>query len=159
MRLSLGCFQTVASDDQDVQKILEGIHLSANGELTLVPKSHKWSAESIRHKTRRAYLYGKKNYLVTVSCVETYKIRAGHSRQATITLTQKDWEEHYELEVLQTCMIDCCIMSKGSVSEECMHDIVYKMTTVHACWCIAPVCDELAYLSAVLCFFPLISDT
>lgn len=108
MRLSLGCFQTVASDDREVQKILEGIHLSADGVLTLTPKSRNWSVESIRHKTRRAYLYGKKNYLVTVSCVEAYKIRAGHSKQATITLTQKDWEKHYEVEVLQTlCRITC----------------------------------------------------
>ena len=101
MRLSLGCFQTISSDDSDVQKILEGIRLSPNGELILTPKSGKWSAESVRHKTRRAYLYGKKNYLVTVSCVETYKTKAGHSKQATITVTQKDWEKHYEVEVLQ----------------------------------------------------------
>ncbi len=106
MRLSLGCFQTVANDDQDVQKVFEGIHLSANGELTLTPKSGKWSAESVRHKTRRAYLYGKKNYLVTVSCVETYKIRADRSKQATITLAQKDWEKHYEVEVLQNIVQD-----------------------------------------------------
>lgn len=99
MRLSLGCFQTVANDDQEVQTILESISLSGNGELILTPKSHKWTAESIRHKTRRAYLYGKKNYLVTVSYVETYKFRGDHSKQATITLTHKDWEKHYEIEV------------------------------------------------------------
>ena len=99
MRLSLGCFQTVSNDDREVQTILESISLSANGELTLTPKSHKWVAESIRHKTRRGYLYGRKNYLVTLSCVETYKFRADHPKQATITLTQKDWEKHYEIEV------------------------------------------------------------
>ena len=106
MRLSLGCFQTVSSDDPDVQKILEGIHLSPNGELILTPKSGKWLAESVRHKIRRAYLYGKKNYLVTVSCVETYKTRADHSKQVTIIITQKDWEKHYEVEVLQNIICD-----------------------------------------------------
>ena len=104
MRLSLSCFQTVANDDLEVQKLLKSIHLSANGDLTLMPTcagAHKWSweAASIRHKTRRAYRYGKKNYLITVSCVETCKVKGDHRKQATVTLTQRDWEKHYEVEV------------------------------------------------------------
>ena len=104
MRLNLGCFQTIACDDPEVQKILESVRLSANGQLTVMPVPHKklpWAAESIRHKTRRAYLYGKKNYLVTVTCVETYKIKASQREQTAIILTQRDWEKHYEVEVLQ----------------------------------------------------------
>ena len=125
MRLSLGCFQTVSSDDPDVQKILEGIRLSPNGELILTPKSGKWSAESVRHKTRRAYLYGKKNYLVTVSCVETYKTRADHSKQATIIVTQKDWEKHYEVEVLQNIVCDSFFIHVGVANAVMAHTIYY----------------------------------
>ena len=102
MRLSLGCFQTIACDDPEVQQILEGVDLSPSGVLTLMPIPHvkwPWAAESIRHKTRRAYLYGKKNYLVTVTCVETHKIKASQREQTAITLTQSDWEKHYEIEV------------------------------------------------------------
>ena len=133
MRLNLGCFQTVDSDDQEVQKIVEGIHLSVNGKLTLAPKSHKWSVESVRHKTRKAYLYGKKNYLVTVSCVETYKNRAGHSRQAIIILNQKDWEKHYEVEVLALCRIACMfIHTQGTKLYKCFFMYAKSSPHVHA---------------------------
>ena len=145
MRMNLGCFQTVDSDDQEVQKIVEGIHLSVNGEVTLAPKSHKWSVESMRHKTRKAYLVGKKNYLVTVSCVETYKNRAGHSSQATTILNQKDWEKHYEVEVLALYRIACLYIPKVPSSTLSVFSCIQIIATC-ACCCAARVCDEPFFL-------------
>ena len=105
MRLSLSSYHTVPHDDPTVKKFVNTVHLSEPDVLTFVPQAHdkEWTTRIVRHKKRHAYLYGKKNYILTVSKVNSYEIKPGDLnplKQIELTLVQNDWKEHYEIEVV-----------------------------------------------------------
>ena len=118
MRLSLNSYNTVPHDDPTVQKIVETIHLLEDGELTLVPQAHdkEWTASIVRHKVRRAYHFGKRNYIATVSKVNSYEITPDDLqpslKQDELTIGGNDWKEHYEIEVKFTKLTSILFIHK-----------------------------------------------
>ena len=107
MRLSLNSYNEVPHDDPTVQKFVKTVHLSEGGELTFVPQAHdkEWTTRIIRHKVRHAYHVGKKNYIATVTKVNTYDIapddlRPESLKQGGFIVRGNDWKEHYEIEVI-----------------------------------------------------------
>lgn len=104
MRLSLSCFRVFPCDDPVVQKFVGSVSKPAgsSSSLTLVPQSHgEWTINGIRHKKRRAYLLEKDkySYMISVSCIEAYTFKGGDFEKSIITLTERDWEKKYEIEV------------------------------------------------------------
>ena len=107
MRLSLSSYNAVPHDDPTVQRIVQTVRLSEDGELTFVPQAHnkEWTAGMLRHKVRHAYHFGKKNYVATVSKINTYEIapddlQSQSLKQGEFTVGGNDWKEHYEIEVI-----------------------------------------------------------
>ena len=106
LRLSLNSYNTVPRDDPTVQRFVKTIHLLEDGELNFVPQAHdkEWTARIIRHKVVHAYHIGKKNYIATVSKINTYEIapddlQSQSLKQGDFTIGGNDWKEHYEIEV------------------------------------------------------------
>ena len=106
MRLSLNSYNAVPHDDPTIQRFVETVHLPEDRVLTLVPQAQdkEWTARIIRHKVRRAYHLNKKNYIATVSKINTYEITPDDLqpsfKQDELTIAGNDWKEHYEVEVL-----------------------------------------------------------
>ena len=108
LRLSLNSYNEVPRDDPTIQTFVKTVHLSEGGELTFVPQAHdkEWTTRIIRHKVRHAYHVGKKNYIATVTKVNTYEIAPDDLQPESlkqggfIVLRGNDWKEHYEMEVI-----------------------------------------------------------
>ena len=107
LRLSLNSYNAVPHDDPTVQTFVKTAHLSENGDLTFVPQAYdkEWTTRMVRHKVRRAYHVGKKNYIATVTKVNSYEIAPADLwpqslKQAELTIGGNDWKEHYEIEVI-----------------------------------------------------------
>ena len=106
-RLSLNSYKMIPHDDPTIRRFMDTIHLLEDGVLTFVPQAHdkEWTTRIIRHKVRHAYFFGKKNYIVTVSRIYTYEIKANDLqrlqslKQGELTIRRNDWKEHYEIEV------------------------------------------------------------
>ena len=104
MRLSLSSYDTVPHDDPTVLKFLDHVSLPESGQLEFVPQAQdkEWTARTVRHKVRRAYLYGKKNYLITMTTVKSYDVKSsdiGSLKERILTVVGNDWKEHHEIEV------------------------------------------------------------
>ena len=106
LRLSLNSYNAVSHDDPTVERFVKTVHLSEDGELAFVPQAHdkEWTARIIRHKVIHAYHNSKKNYIATVSKINTYEIAPDDLqpqplKQGEFTIGGNDWKEHYEIEV------------------------------------------------------------
>ena len=104
MRLSLSSYGVIPHDDPTVQKFVQAVTLEEPGILTFLPQAEdkEWTTRIVRHKKRRAYLYGEKNYLVTVSEINSYDVQSSDLtplKPTYITLAGNDWRQHHEIEV------------------------------------------------------------
>ena len=104
MRLSLSSYGTIPCDDPTVVKFLSHVSLPESGQLEFVPQApdKEWITQAVRHKVRRAYLYGKKNFLVTMTTVKSYEVKSsdiGTVKESILTVVGNDWKEHHEIEV------------------------------------------------------------
>lgn len=108
MRLSLSSYGVIPDDDPTVRKFVSRVSLREDGGLAFVPQSRdkEWITRTVRHKRRYAYLYGKKNYMVTLSHVKHYDVKPDDldpnpyaQKQAELVVAGNDWREHYEIEV------------------------------------------------------------
>ena len=106
MRISLNTYQTSEFDDPTVEKFVSTVHKPEPNTLAFIAQDYNkdWTARVVRHKKRHAYSYGpNKNYVVTISSINTYDIKTEDldqpSKQNIITIKPDDWKEHHELEV------------------------------------------------------------
>ena len=108
MRLSLSSFDVIPDDDPTVQRFVSQVSLREDGGLVFVPQSRdkEWITRMVRHKKRRAYLYGKNNYIVALSHVKSYDVKSDDltpnpyaPKEVELVLIGNDWREHYEIEV------------------------------------------------------------
>jgi hypothetical protein len=123
LRLSLNSYNEVPHDDPTVQTFVKTVHLSEDGELSFVPQAHdkEWTTRIIRHKVRHAYHVGKKNYIATVTKVNTYDIapddlRLQSLKQGGFVIGGNDWKEHYEIEVIPLLSYTLKCMQLADVS-------------------------------------------
>ena len=108
IRVSLNTYQSSEFDDPTIEEFVGTVHKPDPNTLAFVPQDYNkdWTTRIVRHKKRRAYSYGpNKNYIVTVSSIDTYDIKTEDLNQAlkhnVIKVKPEDWITHHELEVGQ----------------------------------------------------------
>ena len=99
LKLCLSCYDDnlIPSDDSSIQGFVKAVALSEPGKLTFTPSNKEWKTTSVRHKKRRTYRYGKKDYMVIASDVDLYYTKLND--QSRLTVADNDWTKYYDLEV------------------------------------------------------------
>ncbi len=101
VRMSLNQFQVVKEGNPlfgVAQRMLKTLRFFEPGMLHFLARTHEWSVNYIRKKSRTSYIIDGK-YITTISAVREHIVKSQSQQQGEYTVNLQECREHFEVEV------------------------------------------------------------